>query len=204
MSEANKRAVSRMKGISDDRQQGKFSKMNYFELFNINPEFSLDLDLLANTYQRLQQLTHPDKFATASDRDKLLSVQKNAQVNDAYQVLKSPVSRAEYMLGLRGIELRHEQQTLQDTQFLMQQMEWREQLEDIGGAGDTNNVEKQLSELDDEIKQHQASQLTSLEQKLAVNDEQANLASADLIRKLKFMYKLRQEIARKDEQLNDF
>ncbi|WP_340678187.1 co-chaperone HscB [Paraglaciecola sp.] len=175
--------------------------MNYFELFNINPEFSLDLDLLANTYQRLQQLTHPDKFATASDRDKLLSVQKNAQVNDAYQILKSPVSRAEYMLGLRGIELRHEQQTLQDTQFLMQQMEWREQLEDIDGGAD---AEDQLAELDDEIAQLIRTQVASLAEQLALNNEQANLASADLIRKLKFMYKLRQEIARKDEQLNDF
>ena len=201
MSEVNKRAVSRMKGISDDRQQGKFSNMNYFELFNINPEFSLDLDLLANTYQRLQQLTHPDKFATASDRDKLLSVQKNAQINDAYQVLKSPVSRAEYMLGLRGIELRHEQQTLQDTQFLMQQMEWREQLEDIDGGAD---AEDQLAELDDEIAQLIRTQVASLAEQLALNNEQANLACADLIRKLKFMYKLRQEIARKDEQLNDF
>jgi len=201
MSEANKRAVSRMKGISDDRQQGKFSNMNYFELFNINPEFSLDLDLLANTYQRLQQLTHPDKFATASDRDKLLSVQKNAQVNDAYQVLKSPVSRAEYMLGLRGIELRHEQQTLQDTQFLMQQMQWREQLEDIDSGTD---AEEQLAELDDEIALLIRTQVSSLAEQLALNNEQANLACADLIRKLKFMYKLRQEIARKDEQLNDF
>ena len=201
MSEANKRAVSRMKGISDDRQQGKFSNMNYFELFNINPEFSLDLDLLANTYQRLQQLTHPDKFATASDRDKLLSVQKNAQVNDAYQVLKSPISRAEYMLGLRGLELRHEQQTLQDTQFLMQQMEWREQLEDIDSSA---NAEDQLAELDDEIAQLIRTQVASLAEQLAINNEQANVACADLIRKLKFMYKLRQEIARKDEQLNDF
>ena len=201
MSEANKRALSRMKSISDDRQQGKFSNMNYFELFNINPEFSLDLDLLANTYQRLQQLTHPDKFATASDRDKLLSVQKNAQVNDAYQVLKSPVSRAEYMLGLRGIELRHEQQTLQDTQFLMQQMQWREQLEDIDSGTD---AEEQLAELDDEIALLIRTQVSSLAEQLALNNEQANLACADLIRKLKFMYKLRQEIARKDEQLNDF
>ena len=175
--------------------------MNYFELFNINPEFNLDLDLLANTYQRLQQLTHPDKFATASDRDKLVSVQKNAQVNDAYQVLKSPLSRAEYMLELRGLELRHEQQTLQDTQFLMQQMQWREQLEDIDSGAE---AEAQLAELDTEIKQQITSQLSELEQQLTLDNEQANVACADLIRKLKFMYKLRQEIARKDEQLNDF
>ncbi|MFQ3197153.1 MAG: molecular chaperone HscB [Paraglaciecola sp.] len=68
--------------------------MNYFELFNLSPVFHLDTTQLAKTYQTLQLLTHPDKFATAGDRDKRIALQKNAQVNDAYQVLKSPLSRA--------------------------------------------------------------------------------------------------------------
>lgn len=175
--------------------------MNYFELFNISPQFSLELDELAATYQKLQQLTHPDKFATASERDRMVSVQKNAQVNDAYQVLKAPLSRAEYLLELRGIELRHEQQTLQDSEFLMQQMHWREQLEELDSADDP--VE-QLAQLENEIAQHISEQLSYLAEQLSLNTEQANLHCAVLIRKLKFMYKLREEIARKDEQLNDF
>ena len=175
--------------------------MNYFELFNIAPQFELELENLAATYQKLQQLTHPDKFATASERDRMISVQKNAQVNDAYQVLKSPVSRAEYLLELRGIELRHEQQTLQDTEFLMQQMQWREQLEELDHADDPA---QQLIQLETEIAQQLSEQLSILAQQLSVNTEQANAHCAVLIRKLKFMYKLRDEIARKDEQLNDF
>lgn len=175
--------------------------MNYFELFNIEPGFKLDLTLLASTYQSLQQLTHPDKFATASERDKMVSVQKNAQVNDAYQVLKSPVSRAEYLLSLRGIELQHEQHTLQDTQFLMQQMEWREQLEDIESASDPL---AELDTLDGEIKQIIAEQLLQLEQQLEVQSAQGNATAADIIRKLKFMFKLREEIARKEDLLDDF
>ena len=181
--------------------QGKSSPMNYFELFNLEVSFNIDLGKLATTYQKLQQLTHPDKFATASDRDRLLSVQKNAQVNDAYQTLKSPLSRAEYMLGLRGIDLQHEQITLQDNAFLMQQMEWREQLEELDSEAEP---EKKLTELDGEIKNIIQSELGALEQALVSSSEQANQSAALVIRKLKFMYKLRQEIERKDEQLNDF
>ncbi|MDP5029503.1 MAG: co-chaperone HscB [Paraglaciecola sp.] len=175
--------------------------MNYFELFNLEVNFNVDLSALASTYQKLQQLTHPDKFATASDRDRLLSVQKNAQVNDGYQTLKSPLSRAEYMLNLRGIDLQHEQTTLQDNVFLMQQMEWREQLEDIEHDA---QPEQKLAELDDEIKGIIADELKTLKEQLLVGSEQANQGAAIIIRKLKFMYKLRQEIERKDEQLNDF
>jgi molecular chaperone HscB len=175
--------------------------MNYFELFNLEVSFNVELGKLATTYQKLQQLTHPDKFATASDRDRLLSVQKNAQVNDAYQILKSPLSRAEYMLSLRGIELQHEQTTLQDNAFLMQQMEWREQLEELDNEADP---EQKLAQLDGEIKNIIKSELNELERALVLSSEQANLSAALIIRKLKFMYKLRQEIERKDEQLNDF
>ena len=93
--------------------------MNYFELFNIPVFFDVDLSLLPQTYQQLQRLTHPDKFASGSEQEKLLAVQKNSQVNDAYSVLKSPLSRAEYLLSLRGIDLKHEQQTIKDSAFLM-------------------------------------------------------------------------------------
>jgi molecular chaperone HscB len=175
--------------------------MNYFELFNLDVSFNVDLSGLATTYQKLQQLTHPDKFATASDRDRLLSVQKNAQVNDGYQTLKSPLSRAEYMLNLKGIDLQHEQTTLQDNAFLMQQMEWREQLEEID---DELEPEQKLAELDDEIKDIIKAKFTELAQLFIEDTEQTHQSAAMIIRKLKFMYKLRQEIERKDEQLNDF
>lgn len=175
--------------------------MNYFELFNIEPAFDLDLDLLASTYQKLQQLTHPDKFATASDRDRMLSVQKNAQVNDGFQILKAPLSRAEYLLNLRGLELQHEQKTLQDSEFLMQQMEWREQLEDISSA---NEPLADLDKLDKEIKQIIQNQLNLLEQQLSLSTELGNETSADIIRKLKFMYKLRKEIEHQEELLDEF
>jgi molecular chaperone HscB len=175
--------------------------LNFFALFNLSPSFEIDSIALAETYQKLQKLTHPDKFATAGATEKLIAVQKNAQVNDAYQALKKPLSRAEHILHLRGIELNHEQQTMQDNVFLMQQMEWREQLEDIGS--EPGEIES-LEQLDDEIQAELKGQLQTLSQLLAENNSEADQQSANILRKLKFLTKLRQEIELKEEAFSDF
>ena len=99
--------------------------MNYFQLFNLPVSLNLDKAQLSRAYQTLQQLTHPDKFASGSDQEKRIALQKNAQVNDAYSTLKHPLSRAQHILALRGIVIDGEQHTMQDTAFLMQQMELR-------------------------------------------------------------------------------
>lgn len=175
--------------------------MNYFELYSLKPAFAVDLTQLALTYQQLQQLTHPDKFATASEQEKLLAVQKNAQVNDAYQVLKSPLSRAEYLLELQGVELQHEQQTMQDTGFLMQQMEWREQLAEVHLGTDPL---AELEALDDELQKEVSTHLQRVEQLLSSAQESELHQAADEVRKLKFLYKLLDEIELLEDKLDDF
>lgn len=173
--------------------------MNHFELFNIPVQFDLDLTQLSASYQKLQQLTHPDRFATASDQQRLLSVQKNAQLNDAYQILKSPLSRGEYLLELKGLDLKYETSTMQDGTFLMQQMEWREQLEDIQHSADLDALE----DMDDEISRQITAHLQQLKTRLAGDNQQDDLVAANEIRKLKFLYKLRSEIANLEEKLQD-
>jgi molecular chaperone HscB len=175
--------------------------MNYFELFNIPVSFDLDLSVLPQTYQQLQRLTHPDKFASGSEQQKLVAIQKNAQVNDAYSVLKSPLSRAEYLLSLRGIDLQHEQQTIKDTAFLMQQMEWREELAEIAERTDPLSA---LESLEDEIKQTIKSDLTKLKNFLESDQQEAEKNAADIIRQLKFLYKILTEIELKEDVLSDF
>lgn len=175
--------------------------MNYFELFNIPTSFDVDLTVLAETYKSLQRLTHPDKFASGSDQDKLIALQKNSQVNDAYSVLKSPLSRAEYMLSLRGIEMQHEQQTIKDGAFLMQQMEWREQLAEIEEQADPLD---ELEKLEDTIQQTIKAELTQLKLLLESEQPQAEQQAADMIRKLKFLYKMLAEIDLKEDALSDF
>lgn len=175
--------------------------MNYFALFNLTPSFEIDKAALAATYQQLQKLTHPDKFATASERDKLIALQKNAQVNDGYQVLKSPLSRAEHMLELRGVELQHEQKTMQDGAFLMQQMEWREQLDDAQHADDPLSA---LESLDEDVEADIKRLLSELGALLEQSDDESNENAANLVRKLKFLFKLRHEIELKEDALSDF
>ncbi|WP_158972885.1 co-chaperone HscB [Paraglaciecola sp. L3A3] len=172
--------------------------MNYFELFNLPASFDVDLAAVSQTYQTLQRLTHPDKFAGGSSQEKLLAVQKNAQVNDAYTMLKSPLRRAEYLLELRGIDLQHEQQTIKDTQFLMQQMEWREELAEIEQQSEPLDA---LESLDGAISQEISGELAQLKSYL---QQEANQQAAELIRKLKFLYKMRTEIELKEEALSDF
>lgn len=171
--------------------------MNHFELFRLPFQFELDGGLLSTQFRELQRRFHPDNFATASERDRLMSVQKAAQINDAFQTLKNPISRAEYMLSEQDMDIRGEQKTLQDPEFLMQQMELREELEDISDASDPESA---LFDFEQQITVLFKSQLSALEQLLNQgNWEEA----ADAVRKLKFIDKLRYEIERLEETFFD-
>jgi molecular chaperone HscB len=172
--------------------------MNFFALFGIEPSFDIDSKRLSETYKSLAQVTHPDKFSQAGGAEKLLAVQKNSQVNDGYHVLKNPLSRAEHLLSLRGIDLQHETKTLQDPSYLMQQMEWRENLEEIANADDP---EAALATLDAELSTETKRQYAQLRETLRADTEQANLVAANQIRKLKFMEKLHREIELKEDAL---
>ncbi|MFC5078524.1 hypothetical protein VTH8203_01688 [Vibrio thalassae] len=167
--------------------------MNHFELFGLPIQFELDGSLLSSQFRELQRRFHPDNFATASERDRMLAVQKAAQINDAYQVLRKPISRAEYLLAENGVDIRAEQQTLQDPMFLMEQMELRETLEEIESSED---VESELFDFEAKVSKMFKSQLLELQQRL---EQQQWLEAADSVRKLKFIAKLQSEI----EQLED-
>jgi len=103
--------------------------INFFTLLQLPEAFVIDLETLHQNYQSIQKDIHPDRFATFDDEAKLESIRKTAQVNDAYQTLKSPIRRAEYLLQLKGINIHDEKYTAVPQDFLMQQMEWREELE---------------------------------------------------------------------------
>ncbi|MCG9693255.1 co-chaperone HscB [Vibrio sp. Isolate22] len=169
--------------------------MNHFELFGLPLQFQLDGSLLSSQFRDLQRQFHPDNFATASERDRLLAVQKAAQINDAYQVLKNPISRAEYLLVQHGEDIRGEQQTMQDPMFLMEQMELREELEDIA---DSSEPEDALFAFEGKVSKMYKQQLSAIQQEL---DSEAWLEAADRVRKLKFIAKLKNEIELVEDRL---
>ncbi|MCK5092236.1 MAG: Fe-S protein assembly co-chaperone HscB, partial [Gammaproteobacteria bacterium] len=109
---------------------------NYFEIFELPISFTIDLTLLVQRFRDLQQVVHPDRFASASDQERRISMQQSTRLNEAYQVLKDPLSRARYLLELNGIQWEDEQSTVSDTEFLMEQMELREVLSEVRGKRD--------------------------------------------------------------------
>ncbi|HDU8579168.1 co-chaperone HscB [Vibrio diabolicus] len=169
--------------------------MNHFELFGLPSQFKLDGSLLSSQFRELQKRFHPDNFATGSERDRLMAVQKAAQINDAYQVLKNPISRAEYILAEQGVEIRGEQQTMQDPMFLMEQMELREELEEIA---DSTDPESALFDFDSKVSKMYKQHLANVEQEL---DDGLWAEAADRVRKLKFIAKLKNEIELVEDKL---
>ncbi|MDW6092084.1 co-chaperone HscB [Vibrio rhizosphaerae] len=169
--------------------------MNYFELFGLPTQFDLDGSLLSSQFRELQKRFHPDNFAAASERERLVAVQKASEINDAYQTLKNEIRRAEYLLMLHDIDLRSEQQTMQDPEFLMEQMLLREELETLESAAD---AQSQLIDFDGKVSKMYKIQLTTLKEQLAQCQWES---AADTARKLKFIAKLRNEIERAEEKL---
>lgn len=172
--------------------------MNYFELFNLPFQFEIDADKMADTYRQLQREVHPDKFANADEHTRLLAVQKSAQVNDGFETLKNPLARAEYMLAEQGVDIQIEQKTLQDPMFLMQQMELREQLEDITNMSDPEDA---IDQMDDEINAMTRDLYQQIEPLLVTSCKVTLENAANIVRKLKFMAKLKDELARIEDHL---
>ncbi|UGA55360.1 co-chaperone HscB [Vibrio sp. VB16] len=165
--------------------------MTHFELFGLPIQYELDGSLLSSKFRDLQRQFHPDNFAMASERDRLLSVQKAAQINDAYQALKQPITRAEYILMLNGFDIKGEQKTLQDPVFLMEQMELREELENIASEDDLFDFDNKVSKMYKQI-------LLDVKKEL---DESLWEQATDRVRKLKFIVKLKNEVERVEDKL---
>lgn len=173
---------------------------NHFELFDLPLSFEVDKQLLSERYRELQRAVHPDKFANASDRERRLSVQKAAQINEAFQVLKAPQARARYLLELQGVAFDAEQDTTMDPMFLMEQMELREALSEVGDNSDPLSA---LSKIMGDIKkrlQDIEAQLQTLFAQGALSDAQKNQGK-QLVHKLQFLNKLQQEAEDKEETL---
>ncbi len=101
----------------------------YFELFGLSPGFEIDARCLHAEQQRLQAIYHPDRYVNSSDQDKRLSVQIASWVNQAYETLQDPVKRSRYLLEINGADIPDDSTTTSDTDFLMEQIELREELD---------------------------------------------------------------------------
>lgn len=171
---------------------------NYFELFGLSEGFELDLSDLSARYQKLQKALHPDKFASASERERRISLQQAAQINSAFQTLKDPLSRARYLLELRGLSFDVEHTTIRDPEFLEQQMELREELADIKVSDDpVASVLEFLQQLDQSVRLCTG----QLKQGFEAADEASLVQCRTIVNQMQFLYRLQQEAEALEEEL---
>jgi molecular chaperone HscB len=163
-------------------------KQTHFELFDLPQTFTIDTAKLDRQYRLLQSEVHPDRFAASADSERRLSLQYATQANEAYQTLKNPLTRARYLLQLKGIDTQEESNTAMPVDFLMQQMEWREALEEaskVANADDLEALKKQLLATEKSLQSILAS---------ALDDDHDDIVATETVRKLRFIDKAQQEV----------
>ena len=168
---------------------------NYFQLFNLPTLFAIDLTMLESNYRAIQSASHPDRFVTCTSAEKLQSMQTATLANEAYLTLKNPANRAKYLLAQQGIDAIDEKNTQMPADFLMQQMEWREAMEDAKAAKNMDDLENLLAEMQREAKNLQTN-LADL-----IDTQKDYKTATDNTRKLIFIDKVCADIRKAIEHL---
>ena len=163
-----------------------------FELFGLPERFAQDRAALDARWKELQREVHPDRFAAQGAAAQRVAMQWSVRINEAYQRLKDPIRRASYICELHGAPLNAENNTAMPPDFLMQQMEWREALDD---AGDVAAVEQLQAEVD----AARARALSSLDWLI---DEKGDFpAASQQVRALMFIERFAQDVEAKADAL---
>ena len=126
---------------------------NDFELFALVQQFAQDRSAIDARWKELQREAHPDKFAAQGASAQRVAMQWSVRVNEAYQRLKDPLKRAAYLCELRGADIDAERNTAMPSAFLMQQMQWRESLEEAMSLDDVYEITSELSDSKRELLQ---------------------------------------------------
>ncbi len=113
-----------------------FLPPDHFQLFDLPPRFALDMAALDSAYRSVQGQVHPDRFAAGTAAENRVAMQWATQANEAYRTLKSPLKRAAYLCERAGVPIDAESNTSMPTEFLMQQLQWREALDDARASSD--------------------------------------------------------------------
>jgi molecular chaperone HscB len=156
-----------------------------FTLFGLPERFALDSAQLDQRWRELQTEVHPDRFAAQGAASQRIAMQWAMRVNQAYQRLKDPLKRAAYLCERRGAPIDAERNTAMPREFLMQQMAWRETLDEaVDGAA--------VQALADQVEQHEHALRGRLQELLDERNDAA--AAAAQVRALMFVARFRQDI----------
>ncbi|MDB5805863.1 MAG: hscB [Betaproteobacteria bacterium] len=164
-------------------------------MFGLPARFAIDAASLDTAFREVQAQVHPDRHAGAGDAGRRVAMQWSTRANEAYQTLKNPLKRATYLLELRGADIGAENNTAMEPAFLMQQMEWREAVEDATGAKNVNALDKLLRDLREDKKLRYG--------KLgALLDSGADAPAVEAVRQLMFLEKVEDDIGHSLEALD--
>lgn len=119
---------------------------NDFEILGLAPSFGLDAEELSRRWKALQAQVHPDRFVASSAAEKRVAMQWSVRINEAYQRLREPLERAAYLCELHGVSLGEEDNTAMPPAFLMQQLEWREALDDAKTLPELNALQAEVQQ----------------------------------------------------------
>ncbi|PTD98030.1 Fe-S protein assembly co-chaperone HscB [Pseudothauera lacus] len=162
-------------------------QQDYFALFGLPRRFDIDEGALEAAFHALQGEVHPDRHAHLPDADRRRAMQWATRVNEAFRTLRKPLARALYLLEVRGVDSGLETNTAMSAAFLMEQMEWREAVEEARAGGEVGELEH----LHQRLRQHGRSVLAELQAQFAADDLQA---AADTARRMMFIEKLQNDI----------
>lgn len=162
-----------------------------FQLFAVPATFAQDRGVLDTRWKELQREAHPDRFAAQGAAAQRLAMQWSVRINEAYQRLKNPIKRATYLCELNGAGIQAHTNTAMPPEFLMQQMAWREELDDAADA-------VALDKLRAEVEAGRARALSSLDWLI---DEKGDYAeAARQVRALMFIERFAEDIEAKADQ----
>lgn len=150
---------------------------DYFEIFHLPRCFRVDVILLQEMYYKMQSKIHPDKFVRATQAEKKVAMELTVQINQAYEVLKNPVKRAIYLCECQGINIKTDCGVMLPSNFLEQQINWREMLNSVKISKNINILE-QLKNVLSSARTNMLNQIESLFKK------------NDLAQVLQFIYQL--------------
>ena len=161
---------------------------NDFVLFNLPERFALDRPDLDARWRKLQASAHPDKFAADGAGAQRLAMQWSVRINEAYRRLREPLSRAGYLCELRGAPIAAESNTAMPADFLMQQLSWREALDDA-------TSEDELAVLDTEVRVTERGLLAQLATLL--DEQNTPTLAAERVRALTFIARFRADVGQR-------
>ncbi len=166
--------------------------LDYFSNFSVERSFSVSVAELATRHRELQQNYHPDRYIGADAAKQRRAIQIAAYINEAFETLHSPLKRAIYLLQLEGMEPLSATNTHMPHDFLLQQMSWREQMEDLSQViDDVAAAEIALDAMQDELTGVQTQLQTDFAEQYQTQQWQA---AETTVRKMQFIHKLIMEL----------